>query len=723
MPPSDRRSSARLRSAAVALTALVFLIDLVTPLGFTIGVLYLLPLGLTIWSAKPRAPLMAAVGGTALLAAGFFLSPPGIAPRLALVNRALAAAALWGVAFLIMARTRATGAMRETEARYRLLFETNPHAMWVYDLETLRFLTVNDAAVARYGWSREEFLGMTIAEIRPPEDVPRLLAAVESVRAGFAQAGVWRHRTRDGRVLDMEIATHGVAFEGRRAELVLALDVTERRKAEAMLLEREEQLRLFIEHAPAALAMFDREMRYLAASRRWMADYGLGEGPIAGRSHYEIFPEIPDRWRQVHRRGLAGEVVRAEGDRFERADGTVQWLRWEVRPWHAPDGAVGGIVILTEDITGRKHAEEAQGQAEEEVRRSQARFQTLFESSPAPTTFARLLDGTYLEVNDAFVRLTGFAREELVGHGGPELGLIAAESRARLLEQLSRTGDVPGVEVTIRTKSGQRRTVLIYARAIRHGAEEFFLATLQDVTDQREAEQALRTSRDQLRALTARSEQLREEDRTSIAREIHDELGQLLTGLRMDLRWIERHLNQYFPDDPRVKPMVDRLAAAGALTDTTAGVVQRIASELRPGILDKLGLGQALQWEAGRFSERHGLACRVAIPAAEPPLPRELATALFRIFQEALTNVARHAGATEVEAEFAAEGEGWRLVIRDNGRGASGLDLTAPDRLGLLGMQERARMVGGSVTFAPGGGRGFVVTVRVPSPPVRPGPR
>lgn len=126
----------------------------------------------------------------------------------------------------------------------------------------------------------------------------------------------------------------------------------------ATLKESEGRLQLFIEHAPVALAMFDRDMRYLAVSRRWLDDFGMGEREILGRSHYDIFPEITDDLKEVHRRALGGEVVRSEEDRFERADGAIQWLRWEVRPWHADNGRVGGIVIFTEHISARKQAEE-----------------------------------------------------------------------------------------------------------------------------------------------------------------------------------------------------------------------------------------------------------------------------------------------------------------------------------------------------------------------------
>jgi PAS domain S-box-containing protein len=268
----------------------------------------------------------------------------------------------------ITERRLAEEELRRSEARYRELFECNPHPMWIYDIETLAFLAVNNTAVARYGYSREMFLSMTIKDIRPPEDIPRLVENIAHIRGGMDDAGIWRHRKKDGSIIDVEVTSHTLQYNGRPAELVLAHDVTARKKAEKALRRNEQMLRLFVEHAPAAIAMFDREMNYLVASRRFLADYNLGDQDIIGRSHYEVFPEISGRWREIHSRCLAGAVEKAEEDLFPRADGKADWVRWEIRPWHEAQGEIGGIILFSEVITERK-------QAQEEIRKLNAELE------------------------------------------------------------------------------------------------------------------------------------------------------------------------------------------------------------------------------------------------------------------------------------------------------------------------------------------------------------
>lgn len=219
---------------------------------------------------------------------------------------------------------------------------------------------------------------------------------------------------------------------------------------------------------------------------------------------------------------------------------------------------------------------------------------------------------------------------------------------------------------------------------------------------------------EQLRALTARAEEVREEERTGISREIHDELGQALTALKMDLAWLARRISGE-SSAPGVT-LLEKIESMSQMTDNVIDRVRRISAELRPGVLDDLGLLAAIEWEAQRFEERSGAACVVTSNVGERQFERDISTAIFRIAQEALTNVARHARAAHVtiRLESSDDQRTLRLEVRDDGVGIPDDAARSPTALGLLGMRERARRFGGTASSKRGPEGGTVVTVEVP---------
>lgn len=232
----------------------------------------------------------------------------------------------------------------------------------------------------------------------------------------------------------------------------------------------------------------------------------------------------------------------------------------------------------------------------------------------------------------------------------------------------------------------------------------------QDVAERQRVEEELRQSREQLRALLARQQTLREDERMRISREIHDELGQQLTGLKLDLSWIER----YWEKVSNRNSLLEKVVSAEGLVDDVITTVQRIALELRSDVLGHIGLTAALRNELDRFQDRTGIACQLSTPELDPSVPAETATTFFRVFQEALTNVARHAAARTVTVQFELA-DGWgRLEVRDDGKGITQADLQNPHSLGLLSMQERVRLGGGTAMMARGEAGGTVATFRLP---------
>jgi signal transduction histidine kinase len=229
----------------------------------------------------------------------------------------------------------------------------------------------------------------------------------------------------------------------------------------------------------------------------------------------------------------------------------------------------------------------------------------------------------------------------------------------------------------------------------------------------RRLEAALRSSQEALRALARRVEKTREEERTRLARDVHDDLGQSLTAIKMDLRWIEVKLGVMEPS-PELDAVKARTRTAIEVVDDTTATVQELAAQLRPSVLDRLGLCPAVQFEVRRFQARSGIKCRTSLPASPPRLTPEATTGLFRILQECLTNVARHACATRILVRMGTRGNIAMLRVLDNGSGITLAALDNSKSLGLLGMKERAAMLGGEVQLRRGTKRGTMVIARIP---------
>jgi signal transduction histidine kinase len=230
--------------------------------------------------------------------------------------------------------------------------------------------------------------------------------------------------------------------------------------------------------------------------------------------------------------------------------------------------------------------------------------------------------------------------------------------------------------------------------------------------ERREGEIELRNSRDQLRALAAKLQSVREEERKLITRDIHDELGQALTGFKMDLAWMRNRLAK---DDPSThQQLLEKIAEMGALVDGTANIIRKLCTELRPGILDDLGLTAAIEWQAREFSKRTGIRCAVTTSADGVALDPDQTTAAFRIFQEILTNVARHAQASRVNVRLESNEKELLLEASDNGRGIRETEMDGTKSLGLVGMRERALLLGGALELRGVPGKGTTVTVRLP---------
>ena len=470
--------------------------------------------------------------------------------------------------------------------------------------------------------------------------------------------------------------------------------------AQTLLTNEQALLRLFIKHTPAAIAMFDTDMRYIQVSDRFLTDYELEGQDLVGRSHYDVFPNIPTRWREAHSRILAGAVEHCEEDSYIASDGSTGWLQWESLPWRKVDGEIGGLILFTQVITARKRAEEA-------LRASEERFAKIFHLSPFRMGILRIRDGVVLEVNDAWTRETGFSRAEVINESIFKFSSSMGEGLVENLQHVLKTPKpIINLDVRFTSKDGREAIANTSAVMFNLDGEPCYLWVANDITEQKHAEEALR-------ALSARLHSAREEEGTRIAREIHDELGGILTGLKWDLEKIDKTLNSP-GDSSHLFEIHNRINSMTGLIETTINTVRRIASELRPGVLDDLGLVPAVEWQIEQFQARSGLKCHWTNNASDIELTRERATAVFRILQEILTNVLRHAGAANLYVKLSRSNGYFEMEVRDDGHGITESQMRNSGSLGLLGMRERALLVGGEVRITGTEGGGTTVLVRVP---------
>lgn len=931
-------------------------------------------------------------------------------------------------------RLRAEEALRQSEEQYRLLFDRNPHPMWVVDPSTHTFLAVNEAAIRHYGYSREAFLRMTICDIRPPEEVPLLLgylqeAAHLETSSDPVMGGVWTHRKKDGSLIEAEITWNLILFRGKEARLVLAEDVTESRKTERELQDSERRFRQLAENiheifwivefppfrmlyiSPAyeqiwgrsCQSLYDQPKSFLDAvypedrvrvldameqqgrgeptdteyriirtdgSVRWIRDRGFpikdGSGKVyrvAGvaediterRQAEQALRETNETLRAlIHASPLAIFALDSEGkvkmwnpaaerlfgwreheifnQRFpilpvdqdeeldllqkrvcegkgftgletchSRKDGSSVDISISVAPLPGSEPMMTGIVAVVADISDRKKTEEALRKSEERFHLAtratndavwdwnlatnalwwNENLQTLFgyrseEIEPGIESWTNRIhpddkervvsgihnaiaggdqlwsgeyrfrrgDGSYATVLDrgyivrdaagAPVRMIGammditerkHAEEALriktdqlaavtdamtayldnrdwretsslllrsalhqteseygfigVVVEGPAFRILAIEgidvgpikSRPFYMEALRmdgeqeylelhqfdnlfgkviqsgkvvlsndaavdpRSGGIPPGHPSMRNFLGVpiiRENKVVGMIGIANcpkgysGTEQAGLEILSHATgilydnyrrreremalenQQKSVEKELRRSQEQLRNLSSRLHSMVEEERTRISREIHDELGQLLTILKMELSWLKKRL-------PKKEALLrDRTKSMAKLVDTTVQTLRKISTELRPGVLDDLGLTAAIEWQVQEFQSRTGMRCHFTVRPEEILLDPDRSTAVFRIFQETLTNIVRHANADEVAILLEKTEDGLTLEVKDNGRGITQTQITNSKSLGLLGIRERALLWGGTVQISGVPGKGTIITVQIP---------
>ena len=432
----------------------------------------------------------------------------------------------------ITERKRAEKTLQDSESRYRHLFENNPHPMWVYELETLAFLAVNEAAVGHYGYSREEFLRMTLKDIRPAEEIPALLESVSRSSPGLEKSDSWRHRKKDGTLIDVEIVSHPVEFEGRRAKLVLANDITERKRDQEMMRASEVRYRRLFEAAKDGILILD-----------------AGTGMIVDVNPFLIellgFPREVFLASKVWEMGCFKDIL-ANQARFVELQ-QIEFMRYDDKPLEAADGRRVPVEFVSNvyqvnhhkviqcnirDITERKQAEVA-------LQESEQNFRALAEVVPQ-IVWATRPDGWNIYFNQRWVEYTGLTLEASYGHGWNTPFHPDDQKRSwDTWQQATQQGAVYSLEARLRRADGIYRWWLVRGEPLRDTTGKIvkWFGTCTDIDDLKRAEGEIRRLNTDL--------ERRVQERTTKLEEANKELESFSHSVSHDLRAPLRHVQGY----------------------------------------------------------------------------------------------------------------------------------------------------------------------------------
>ena len=468
--------------------------------------------------------------------------------------------------------------------------------------------------------------------------------------------------------------------------------------------ESEPTLRAILDASLDAFILIDATGVIRMWNSRAETLFGWTEAEAVGQRLSQTI--IPERYRVRHEQGLARYRATGEGTLVNRRveitarhrDGREFPVELAIAPIEQADEPLFGAFVR--DITERRGIEE------------RLTFQSFILNNVRDSVVVADLEGRVRFWNRGAEALFGYTADEMLGQSVTILYADGGDHAARLAEDRNRVlrGEDATGEWLRRRKDGS--TVWVHSKRVvlraPDGAAIGILGVARDISDGKRTSEELLASHEQLRELARRLRSVREQERAVMARQIHDELGQALSALHLDVAWLHARLKY---EDVVLE---EKTRSMAALIETSIGRVRTLATELRPAVLDSLGLLATIEWETQQFTRRTGIPCTHELPPDPPGVDADRSTDVFRILQEALTNVARHAGAREVVVTLRFWRNELQLSVSDDGRGITAAEIASPQALGLVGMRERALLWDGAVEWRAREGGGTVVDLRLP---------
>lgn len=601
----------------------------------------------------------------------------------------------------ITEREEAQQEILKSETKYRTIIEQAADGIFIAD-ENTNLLDVNSAGCIMSGYTKPELQQMKFIDFIPPEDLVTNPLRIITLQKGQSVTNERRLIHKDGTIVEVEISAQKLV-DGRFQLFVRNID--ERKKAEEILEESERFLKE-TQHI-ARLGTYTLDI----ASGKWESSDILNEIFGIDTTYSKTVENwrniVHPEWREKMNNYFLEEVL-GNKQKFDKEykivrknDQAERWVHGLGTLKFNEAGLPVTMVGTIRDITTSK-------QAAEELLHSEQKYRLLFYDNPLPMWMTTIPELNFIDVNESAIRQYGYSREEFLKMNIRDLR--PAEDIPGFMKEVENMK--PGQINTRAWRHRKKDGTIIYAETYYHQivyeGKPVWLALANDVTDKNKAEEKLQKSYQDIRQLAFNLQNIREQERTSIAREIHDELGQQLTGLKMDIYWLSRKI------DTSDTEITNKLRESLELINATVASVRKIATDLRPSILDDLGLIAALEWQSEEFEKRSGTQVEFCNEAGDFELKPESVTAIFRIFQELLTNVARHANATLVKVLLKKTNNSLFFSLTDNGVGFDLESISKKKTLGLLGIKERTLLLGGTYEFKSKAGEGSETIISIP---------
>ncbi|MCX6255436.1 MAG: PAS domain S-box protein [Bacteroidia bacterium] len=615
------------------------------------------------------------------------------------VNAAPVAFPDWKVVIITMditERKLIEETLRESEERFRRLSQGLFEGIIIHDEG--KIIDTNEAFADMFGYDLPELIGKNSLDFAAPElrkiAEHHILTESEEPYEGVAFR-------KEGSTLDVEVRGKNIPYEGRMVRVTALMDITERKRAEEALRLEKENFRHSLDDSPLGVRIATIEGNTIYANKALLDFYGydsLGElqkTPLKDRYTPESYAQAQKRKHQREHGDLSATDYKIS---IVRKNGEIRHL--EVFRKDVLWDGVRQFQVICNDITERKHAEEALHESEERYRR-------LVEGSPE--AIAVHSKGRFVFVNPAGAKLIGArSPQELIGK--PVLNVIHPDSRSQVIERLRHVAEgkeAPLFEEKFLKFDGSVIDVEVVGIPFPYQGQIATQVVVHDITERKQAEEEIRKSKRLLEDLHKHLNEVLENERALISREIHDQIGQSLTALKLDIN----RMQEFVGSNPEAFTMLRGMIE---LVTNTIKDVQRISSDLRPGILDDLGLVSAIEWYCDEFRERTGIKCNLKLDVSFIG-DSQKNLIFFRVLQETLTNVIRHAMASSVNIKLLQSDRGTTLTIQDNGIGIPKEKIESHKSLGIINMRERVKQFNGKIDFSSKKGEGTKLTIFIPS--------